>query len=42
MFATFFFMMENTPVLRLSPFSAFAANTLAAHEPVRAFLKPEM
>lgn len=42
MFAIFFFKMENMPALRLSPFSAFTANTLAVHEPVRAFLKPEI
>lgn len=37
-----FLKMENMPVLHLSPFSAFAANTLAAHEPGRAFLQPEI
>lgn len=42
MFAIFFFKMENMPVLHLSPFSAFTASTLAAHEPLRAFLKPEI
>lgn len=42
MFAIFFFKMENMAALRLSPFSAFTANTLAARKPVRAFLKPEI